>query len=121
MTRENLSSGFQQSEIETSMLSYRDQLKIEISLEACLDMILSNTQITKVLIRLLWSVPMLFANPKDRFLTLRPILNPVILLLEFIICIASGNEIMPCNKIDKPLVVYRLTGNVITSITMLRT
>ena len=35
--------------------------------------------------------------------------------------IASGSEITPCNKIDKPLVVYRFTGNVMTSITTLRT
>ena len=28
---------------------------------------------------------------------------------------------MPCNKIDKPLVVYRFAGNVMTSITTLRT
>ena len=35
--------------------------------------------------------------------------------------VASGSEIMPCNKIDKPLVVYRFTGNVMTSITTLRT
>ena len=34
--------------------------------------------------------------------------------------VASGSEITPCNKIDKPLVVYRFTGNVITSITTLR-
>ena len=34
---------------------------------------------------------------------------------------ASGSEITPCNKIDKPLVVYRFTGNVMTSITTLRT
>ena len=33
----------------------------------------------------------------------------------------SGSEITPCNKIDKPLVVYRFSGNVITSITLLRT
>ena len=33
----------------------------------------------------------------------------------------SGSEITPCNKIDIPLVVYRLTGNVMTSITTLRT
>ena len=33
----------------------------------------------------------------------------------------SGSEITPCKKIDKPLVVYRLTGNVKTSITTLRT
>ena len=33
--------------------------------------------------------------------------------------VASGDEITPCNKIDKPLVVYRFSGNVMTSITML--
>ena len=31
--------------------------------------------------------------------------------------VASGSEITPCNKICKPLVVYRFTGNVMTSIT----
>ena len=35
--------------------------------------------------------------------------------------IASGNEITPCNRIDKPLVVYRFTGNVMRSITTLHT
>ena len=35
--------------------------------------------------------------------------------------VASGSEITPCNKIDKPLVVYRFTGNVMTSITTLCT
>ena len=35
--------------------------------------------------------------------------------------VASGSEITPYNKIDKPLVVYRFTGNVLTSITTLRT
>ena len=34
---------------------------------------------------------------------------------------ASCSEIMPCNKIDKPLVVYRFMENVMTSITTLRT
>ena len=34
--------------------------------------------------------------------------------------IASVNEIMPCNKIHKPLVVFRFSGNVMTSITMFR-
>ena len=34
--------------------------------------------------------------------------------------VASGSEITPCNKIDKPLVVYRFSGNVMTSITTLR-
>ena len=35
--------------------------------------------------------------------------------------VASGSEIPPCNKIDKPLVVYRFTGNVITFITLVLT
>ena len=35
--------------------------------------------------------------------------------------VASGSEITPCNKIDKPLMVYRFTGNVMTSITTLHT
>ena len=33
--------------------------------------------------------------------------------------VASGSEIMPCNKICKPLMVYRFTGKVMTSITTL--
>ena len=33
----------------------------------------------------------------------------------------SGSVITPCNKIDKPLVVYRFLGNVMTSITTLCT
>ena len=35
--------------------------------------------------------------------------------------VASGSEITPCNKIDKPLVVYRFSGNVMMSLTTLRT
>ena len=35
--------------------------------------------------------------------------------------VASESEITPCNKIDKPLVVYIFTGNVVTAITTLRT
>ena len=35
--------------------------------------------------------------------------------------VASGSEITPCNKICKPLVVYRFSGNFMTSITTLRT
>ena len=35
--------------------------------------------------------------------------------------VASRSEITPCNKICKPLVVYRFSGNVMTSITTLRT
>ena len=30
--------------------------------------------------------------------------------------VMSGSEITPCNKIDKPQVVYRFSGNVMTSI-----
>ena len=33
--------------------------------------------------------------------------------------VASESVITPCNKIDKLLVVYRFTGNVMTSITTL--
>ena len=35
--------------------------------------------------------------------------------------VASGSEITSCNEIDKPLVVYRFSGNVMASITTLRT
>ena len=45
--------------------------KIGILLEACLDMILFKTRITKELISLRgwagWSAPLLLANPEDRF------------------------------------------------------
>ena len=34
--------------------------------------------------------------------------------------VTSGSEITPCNKICKPLAVYRFSGNVMTSITTLR-
>ena len=34
--------------------------------------------------------------------------------------VASKSEITPCNKVDKPLVVYRFTEIVMTSITTLR-
>ena len=35
--------------------------------------------------------------------------------------VAPGTEITPCNKIDKPLVVYRFLGNVMTFITTFST
>ena len=35
--------------------------------------------------------------------------------------VVSGSEITPCNKIDRPQVVYRCSGNVMPSITTLRT
>ena len=35
--------------------------------------------------------------------------------------VASWSERMPCHKIDKPLMVYRFTGPVMTSITTLLT
>ena len=61
--------GFRQSETQTNLLSYRDEL--ENLLVAILDMILYNKQTLKVLIRLSgcagWSAPLLFANPEDRF------------------------------------------------------
>ena len=59
--------GFRQSKFQTSLLSYRDLLKIEISPVASLHTILTKKQITKALIRLRgcagWSAPVLFANP----------------------------------------------------------
>ena len=41
--------------------------------------------------------------------------------ISFLSYDASGSEITPCNKIDKLLVVYRFTGNVMTPMTTLRT
>ena len=35
--------------------------------------------------------------------------------------VASGSEITPCNKINKTLVVYRFSGNIMTPVTTLRT
>ena len=35
--------------------------------------------------------------------------------------VGSRSDIKPCNKIDKPLVVYRFSGNIMTSITTLHT
>ena len=45
----------------------------------------------------------------------------ILLVVRFLLPydVASGSEITPCNKIDKPLVVYRNTGNVMTSVTTL--
>ena len=34
---------------------------------------------------------------------------------------SSGSEKTPCNKIDEPLVVNRVSGNVMTSVTTLHT
>ena len=34
--------------------------------------------------------------------------------------VASGSDITPCNNIDKPLVLYRFSGNVMTSVKTLR-
>ena len=37
------------------------------------------------------------------------------------ITLCLGLETTPCNKIDKPTVVYRFSGNLMTSITMFHT
>ena len=47
--------------------------------------------------------------------------SPIILYLVLSYDVTPGSEIMLCNKIDKPKVVYRFSGNVMTSITTLRT
>ena len=63
---------------------------------------------------------MLYTNYKDADQPAHPqIRNQFYLCLSY--DVASGSEITLCNKIDKPLVVYRSTGNVMTSITTLRT
>ena len=41
------------------------------------------------------------------------------ILLAWSFNVASGSEITPCNKIDKPLMVYRISGNVAYIITKL--
>ena len=57
--------------IKPACLATETSWKIAISLMSSLDMILSNTHITKALIRLRgctgWSAPLLFANMEDRF------------------------------------------------------
>ena len=64
------------------------------------------------------SLVMPIADPWDKFFY--PTLT---LIIDFynLYGVASGSELMPCNKIDKPLVVYIFSGNVMTSITTLRT
>ena len=59
--------------------------------------------------------------PADIIISIQFQLCYFILYLLLSYDVASGSEITPCNKICKPLVVYRFTGNVITSITTLRT
>ena len=71
-TRLNLSSGFLTKRVSNqSPQLQRLVRKIEISLVASLDMVLSNERITKALIRLRgcagWSAALLFANTEDRF------------------------------------------------------
>ena len=63
------------------------------------------------------SILSLFRNKFNKFNNTRARMLDSILSYD----VASGSEITPCNKIDKPLVVYRFTGNVTTSITTLRT
>ena len=53
----------------------------------------------------------------------KSVIVTLIMLIIFIyhMTVKNGSEITPSNKIHKPLVVYRFTGNVMTSITTLRT
>ena len=55
------------------------------------------------------------------FVNLMTVEDEATLLLSVSYDVASGSEITPCYKIDKQLVVYRFKGNVMTSITTLRT
>ena len=56
----------------------------------------------------------------EMILHINPYQTSVIMELILSYDVASGSEITPCDKICKPLVVYRFTGNVMTSITTLR-
>ena len=62
---------------------------------------------------------MIFHSFHEVFINISKYANQILIYLSY--DVASGSEITPCNEIDKPLVVYRFTGNVMTSITTLRT
>ena len=53
------------------------------------------------------------------------LISPTVYIVAAYAClsydVASGSEITPCNKINKPLVAYRFTGNIMTSVTTLDT
>ena len=55
----------------------------------------------------------------------KELLNAAVFVLVFYhfvsYVVGFGSEIMSCNKINKPLVVYKFSVNVMMSITMLRT
>ena len=77
-SKQNLSSGFQQSDIQTSLLSCRDQLENWNFALASQDMILFIKRIAKTLIRLRictgWFAPLLFVKPRRLgFISSRPI------------------------------------------------
>ena len=50
----------------------------------------------------------------------KPWYNVLLFYLLLSYDVASGSEITLCIKIDKPLVVYIFSGNIMTSITTLR-
>ena len=57
----------------------------------------------------------------DQVTVLHCVLEQDLLYAALSYDVASESEITPCNKICKPLVVYRFSGNVMTSKTTLRT
>ena len=57
---------FRQSEIKPDCSATETRWKIESSFVASLDMVLFNKRITKALIRLPWSAPLLFLNPRSQ-------------------------------------------------------
>ena len=68
-----------------------------------------------------WNIKIMHIKGKVKQKALRPYCINNIENTDLSYDVASESEITPCNKIDKPLVVYRFTGNVMTSITTLRT
>ena len=75
-TKQNMSSGFlKKRDSNQSPQLQKLARNLKILLVACLDMILSNKQITKALISLRgwagWSAPLLFANPRKQVFSQR--------------------------------------------------
>ena len=66
---------------------------------------------------------MFYENPDEMYFWGVSLMQKIEYLVELHLSydVASESEIRECNKIDKPLVVYRFTGNVMTSLTTLRT
>ena len=69
-----------------------------------------------------WTVHVYLTNQKEASISIQRGIYFQILIFSFYhYNFASGSEIAPCDKIDKPLVVYIFSGDVMASITTLST